>query len=240
MRLAHPPIVEMVVDIDCDLPADLEIADLEQRAREHYSDQYPGFRRILRPLPRSADSHEQFNVREATHAFQFLDEGPQLVQLRRDGFSFNRFPPYTNLDEYLPEIRRTWQIFVDLVAPVTVRRISLRYINRILLPSSASIINLDEYLHLGSKLPDEMALKFNEYLAIDDVTGNEVKVRMVINEQERTNRPLPVILDIAGSHRHSTDPQVWENIEATILGLRRMANAAFQSSLTEQCLNLFR
>ncbi len=249
LSLARPPIVEMVVDIDCDLPADLEIADLEQRARECYSDQYPGFRRILRPLPRSGDSHEQLNIREATYAFQLLGEGPQLVQLRRDGFSFNRFKPYTNLDEYLPEIKRTWRIFVDLVSPVTVRRIGLRYINRIFLPSGEGIINLDEYLHLGSELPDEIALKFtsvlNEYSAVEDVTGNEVKVRMVIDEIEklpwlRENQPLPVILDIAGSYRQSSDPQVWENIEAAILALRRMANAIFWSSLTERCLNLFR
>jgi len=244
LRLAHSPIVEMVVDIDCDLPADLEIADLEQRARECYSDQYPGFRRILRPLPRSGDSREQLNIREATYAFQFLEEGPQLVQLRRDGFSFNRFPPYADLDEYLPEIKRTWSVFVDLVSPVTIRRIGLRYINRIFLPFGEDIVNLDEYLRLGPGLPHETALKFtsvlNEYSAIEDVTDHEVKVRMVIDEQERTDQPLPVILDIAGSHRRSADPQVWENIEATILALRGLANAIFRSSLTKQCLNLFR
>jgi uncharacterized protein (TIGR04255 family) len=248
VKLARSPIVEMVVDIDCDLSADIEIADLEQRARERYSDQYPGFRRILRPLPRLGDSHEQLNIREATYAFQFLEEGPQLVQLRRDGFSFNRFKPYTDLDEYLPEIKRTWQIFVDLVSPVTVRRLGLRYINRILLPWGEGIVNLDEYLRMDSRLPDETSLRFtsvlNEYSAIEDVTGNEVEVRMVVDEQGplsvRGDQSLPVIFDIAGSHRESTDPQVWENIEATILALGRMANAIFRSSLTEQCLNLFR
>ena len=38
------------------------------------------------------------------------------------------------LDEYLPEIERTWRFFVELASPVQVRRIRLRYINRILLP----------------------------------------------------------------------------------------------------------
>ncbi len=248
-RLTHPPIVEMVVDIDCDLPADIKFADLEGRARERYLDRYPGFRRRLRQPPRSGDSHQPLNIGEATAAFQLLGEEPQLVQLRRDGFSFNRFAPYTDLDEYLPEIERTWRIFVDLVSPVTIRRIGLRYINRILLPSGEGIVNLDEYLCLDSKLPEEIALKFtsvlNEYSAIEDVTGHEVKVRMVIDEREtlpwlRENQPLPVIFDIAGSHRESYDPQIWENIESTIFALRRMANAIFRSSLTERCLNLFR
>ncbi len=248
-RLTRPPIVEMVVDIDCDLPADVELADLQERAKEVYSDRYPGFRLRFQQTTRSGDAQQQLNIREATYAYQFLGEEPQLVQLRRDGFSFNRFAPYTDLDEYLSEIKRTWRIFVDLVSPVTIRRIGVRYINRILLPSGEGIVNLDEYLYLGSKLPDEIALKFtsilNEYSAIEDVTGHEVKVRMVIDEREvlpwlRENQPLPVIFDIAGSHRHSYDPLMWENIESTILALRRMANAIFWSSLTEQCLNLFR
>jgi uncharacterized protein (TIGR04255 family) len=239
MRLAHPPIVEMVVDIDCDLPADLDFADLEGRARERYSDHYPGFRRRLRQPPRSAESNEQLNIRLGTYAFQFLGEG-QLVQFRGDGFSFNRIAPYEDLDEYLSEIRRTWQIYVDLAAPVTIRRIGLRYINRILLPLGGSIINLDEYLHLGSNLPNDMVLRFNEYSAIEQATGNEFKVRIVIDELERLDQPLAVILDIAGSHRRSSDPQIWENIEAAFFALRRMANAVFRSSLTEQCLNLFR
>jgi uncharacterized protein (TIGR04255 family) len=249
LTLTHPPIVEMVVDIDCDLPADVDFAELEERAKERYSDRYPGFRKRLRQPPRSGETPQQLNVGDATYAFQFLGERSQLVQFRRDGFSFNSLAPYTDLDEYLPEIRRTWEIFVDLVSPVSIRRIGLRYINRLHLPLAEGIVSLNDYLCLGLTLPEEVALKLtsvlNEYSAIEDETGHEVKVRMVIDEQEtvprrREDPPLPVIFDIAGSHRQSSDPQAWENIEATILALRRMANSIFRSSLTERCLNLFR
>jgi uncharacterized protein (TIGR04255 family) len=251
--LARSPIIEAVVDIDCDLPADVEFADLEAQARERFADRYPGFRRIFRPASHlivSGGSPPQLDVRAATDAFQLLSEDePQLVQVRRGGFSFNRFPPYKGLDEYLPEIERTWKVFVDLVSPVTVRRVGLRYINRILLPPVDDIVHLNDYLYIESRLPDEVLLKFtsvlNEYSAVEEGTSNEVKVRIVINEHEnrpwlRDNQPLPVIFDIACSDRSSVDPQVWENIESTIISLRRMGNAIFRSSLTEQCLGLFR
>ena len=132
---------------------------------------------------------------------------------------------------------------------MAIRRIGLRYINRIFLPPVNDIVDLNDYLCLGLKLPEDLSLKFtsvlNEYSVIEDGTGNEAKVRMVIAEHEkllsvRQNQPLPIILDIAASHRGSADPQVWENIESTILALRRMGNAIFRSSLTERCLNLFR
>ncbi|HXA15707.1 MAG TPA: TIGR04255 family protein [Thermoanaerobaculia bacterium] len=251
VALARSPIVEAVVDIDCDLPPDIVFADLESRAKARFADQYPGFgRRLRQPSSEllAGSSRPKLNVREATDAFQFLGEH-QLVQVRRGGFSFNRLAPYLSLDEYLPEIKRTWQIFVELAEPVTIRRIGLRYINRIFLPAGEGIVDLSDYLYLGSKLPEEVSLKFtavlNEYSAIEDATGHEVKVRMVINEQEkeiwrREEQPLPVIFDIAGSHRGSADPQVWENIEATIRALGYTAYAIFWSSLTERCLNLFR
>jgi uncharacterized protein (TIGR04255 family) len=251
--LARSPIIEAVVDIDCDLPADVEFADLEAQARERFADRYPGFRRIFRPASHlivSGESPPQFDVRAATDAFQLLSEDePQLVQVRRSGFSFNRFRPYKDLDEYLPEIERTWKIFVDLLSPVSIRRIGLRFINQIDLPPVEEIGDLGEYLNLGSRPPEDLSLKFtsvlNEYSAVEDVSDNEVKVRFVIREQDvpppwRREMPVPVILDIAGSRRGSVDPLVWENLEPTIQSLRRMDNAIFRSSLTERCLNLFR
>jgi uncharacterized protein (TIGR04255 family) len=251
LSLARSPIIEAVVDIDCDLPADIEFADLEAQATERFSDRYPGFRRIFRPNSNQfvSGSPPQLDVRAATDAFQLFSETEQqLVQVRRGGYSFNRFRPYKVLDEYLPEIERTWKIFVDLLSPGAIRRIGLRFINQIDLPPAEGIGDLGEYLNLGSRPPEDLSLKFtsvlNEYSAVEDITGNEVKVRLAIREQDvpppwRREMPVPVILDIAGSQRGS-DAQAWENIEPTIQSLRRMDNAIFRSSLTELCLNLFR
>jgi uncharacterized protein (TIGR04255 family) len=253
VSLARSPIIEAVVDIDCDLPADVDLADMEAEVRERFSERYPGFRRIFRPNGHqlvSAGAPPQLDVRAATDAFQLLsDDEPQLVQVRRGGYSFNRFRPYKDLDDYLPEIERTWKIFVDLLSPVAIRRIGLRFINQIDLPPVEEIGDLADYLNLGSRPPEHLSLKFtsvlNEYSAVEDRTENEVKVRFVIREQDvpppwRREMPVPVILDIVGSQRGSVDRLVWENIQPTIQSLRRMDNAIFRSSLTERCLNLFR
>ena len=43
-RLDNPPIIEAVLDIDCDLPAGLNLAGLEADARKIFAEQYPKFR----------------------------------------------------------------------------------------------------------------------------------------------------------------------------------------------------
>ena len=40
-KLRNASIVEAVLDIDCDMPPDVELADLEEPARERFGDQYP-------------------------------------------------------------------------------------------------------------------------------------------------------------------------------------------------------
>lgn len=239
-QLAHPPIVEAVVDIDCDLPAGMVFTSLEEPARHHFHPEYPGFHRQLAPYQSLKTSTD---VRAATAAFQLLSEDqPQRVQVRRDGFSFNRLAPYSSLDDYLPEIERTWRLFVDLTSPVHVRRIGLRYINRILLPTLDGFVDLGQYLEKGPAVADpdvlELSSFLNQYSAIEPATGHQVNVTMtqgsIINER------LPVIFDIEAEHVGVADPQVWENIQTTILSLRRLKNHIFMKSLTERCLNLFR
>ena len=43
-QLRNPPIVEAVLDLDCDLPAGFNLAALEGSTRKHFADRYPKFR----------------------------------------------------------------------------------------------------------------------------------------------------------------------------------------------------
>ena len=176
-------------------------------------------------------------------ALQFFSEDErQLVQVRRQGFSFNRLTPYSSLDDYLPEIKRTWQLFVNLAAPVTITRIRLRYINRLGLPLTNGKVELDDFLKLGPRLPDEANLMFasffNQQIVTEPVTGNIVKVIMASQPPE--GETLPVILDIEAERPCAIEPTDWAQITERIGSLRSLKNLIFNKSLTETCLNLFR
>src|SRR5262245_14624718 len=110
-QLPRAPIVEEVIDIECDYPPGTPVAALEEAALEALKDRYPKFRRQFlqehefQTPPQGEPKH---SVRQSVHALQFgADDEKQLVQIRAIGFSFNRLAPYTSLDDYLPEIERT-------------------------------------------------------------------------------------------------------------------------------------
>lgn len=244
-KLANPPIIEAVVDIDCDLPPALDLGTLEAPAREALRDQYPKFRAQFlqeHAIEAPVGTPPKVSVRRGLQAFQFRhDDERQLVQLRTAGFSFNRLAPYTSLDDYLPEIERTWGAVVRLASPMQVRQIRLRYINRILLPLVEGHVELDDYLAIGPRLPEERSLTFVGFLdrhaLVETVTGNRVNIILASQPGEATR--LPVILDIEAVADTSIEPKDWPAILASIQSLRSLKNLVFRRTLTEQCLTLF-
>ena len=95
-KLPNAPIVEAVVDIDCDTPPGVELAALEEPARERFRDHYPKMRkRFAHEFEIEAKGEgSKVAARHAIQALQYLkDDENQLVQVRTQGFSFNRLAP---------------------------------------------------------------------------------------------------------------------------------------------------
>jgi uncharacterized protein (TIGR04255 family) len=245
LPLTHPPIIEAVVDIDCDLSPLVPFAEVEEKARVALKDRYPVAERRFEYEYEVHPAELKQETRMAVVAYQHLtSDRRQLVQVRRSGYSFNRLAPYTSLDDYVPEIERTWRLFVDLLRPIAIRRIGLRYINRIAIPlNDGEVADLREYvssyaaLHAESEL--ELATFLNQYSASEPTTGHDVSVTMT-GDIRGANAAMPLLFDIAANHELSGDPPVWDNIKATILSLRRLKNDIFWSSLSDKCLTLFR
>ena len=244
-QLLKAPIIEAVLDIDCDLPPAFDLDALEKPSRDLFRDKYPQLRKQLmqeHTIQTKLDEPPKMSVRHATQSFQFLQEdGKQLVQVRAQGYSFNRLAPYTSLDDYLPEIERTWHLFVSIAAPVQIRSVRLRFINRILLPMAGGSVNLEDYLKVGPRLPDEERLTFtgflNQHTAVEAGTGNQVVI--ILTTQPPENEMLPLILDITATNNGPAQVEDWAWLTSTIQALRALKNSVFRNTLTEQCLNLF-
>jgi len=245
IRLKNPPIVEAIFDVDCDLPPGFDLAALEGPSRGRFGDQYQKSRvQFIHEYDIEAHADAPLNAssRRVIQALQFLhNDDRQLVQVRTPGFSFNRLAPYSSLDDYLPEIERTWRIYVDLTSPVQIRAIRLRYINRILLPMTANTIDLDEFLKIGPRLPDGDNLKLTGFLiqqaAIEDDTKHNIN--LVLTDQAPTNEKLPVILDITVTSPAIIESADWPIMRRTIESLRSLKNRVFLNMLTSKCIELF-
>lgn len=245
LHFANPPIVEAVVDIECDFAADFNLKSIEESLKQAFLDSYPKARtQFLQEFSFAMKPGQTVDqsTRQALQAFQFLhDDSKQLVQARSTGYSFNRLAPYSSLDEYLPEVQRTWDLYRAVAKPIQIRAVQLRYINRILLPMPDGPLDLDDYFKSGPQLPEGSGLTFTGFLnqssAVERETG--YLVTTVLTAEQPQEGKLPVIFDNTVRATRSTQSSDWSGLEATLRALRDLKNRVFRNTLTDTCLNLF-
>jgi uncharacterized protein (TIGR04255 family) len=237
--------VEAVIDIDCDLPPNPNVDALDAAGKAAYGDHYPRAQR------RMFNAHQavmlpgqppQFTSSEGWQAHQYLtDDGKQLLQVRPNGFSFNRLALYSSLDGYLPEIERTWRLFVGLAHPLVCRSVRMRYINRIELPLADGRADLEKFLTSPPRLADEQRLQltgfFEQQTLVESATGHQAIV--VRTSQLPIADHLPMIFDITVMAPGDVEPSDWLAISGRITQLRNLKNLIFRNALTDRCLQLF-
>lgn len=239
-QLRNPPIVEAVVDIDCDLPAGFGLGEVAGLAAEAFGDTYPitATRHVeqytFTPTPGGPPSQ---SVRSDIQALQhFNKEKNQLVQVRADGYTFNRLQPYTSLDALLPEIERTWALYRDLASPIKVTALRLRYINRIDLPFDGGRVEIDDYFTIGPRTPAGEGMSLGPFLVqfmmIDNTTRCVANVRLAA--QDLHPEGISLILDIEAVKNEELAPDNWECIAERIACLREFKNRIFHGSITEK------
>src|SRR5262249_5565751 len=106
---------------------------------------------------------------------------------------------------------------------------------------TANTVDLDEFLKIGPRLPDQDNLKLTSFLiqqtAIESDT--EHKVNLVLTDQAPANEKLPVILDISVTSPTIIEPTDWSNMRRSIESLRSLKNRVFFNILTAKCVELF-
>lgn len=245
-NLSNPPIVEVVLDFDCDMPPGISMTALETPAKHAFTGQYPQVQpRYLQQMRFSSNEGvSNSSVQSSLQAWVFRQsDDKQLVQVRQSGFSFNRLAPYSNFDAYLPEIRRTWDIYRGFAAPLSVRALRLRYLNLINLPlEDSGGIELENYLTILPTLLESerfvLSGFLSQYTATDRQTGYQVAV--TITPQPRDGNNLPILFDNTAFATGQWDAEDWDNIESILRSLRALKNQIFFDTVKESCTNLFR
>ncbi len=242
-KLKNPPIIEAVLDIECDLPPNLKIETLKSAAQLELGKSYPKVQSVLEhQFQARLNESPELTIKGGVVGLQFRhSDEKQVVQFRAQGFSFNRLAPYTSLDAYLPQIKKAWTAYVKLASPVQIRIIRLRYINRILLPFVNGRIEMNEHFQNGPHVADEKGLTLigflNQYTAVDVNTGYQVNSVLTAQAPEDDN--LPVIFDNSAMALETMEPENWTAIRSKIIELRQLKNRIFRNTLTETCLNRY-
>lgn len=243
--LEHPPIIEAVVGFDCMMPPSYDLPSLQEAAQEKLKAKYPGFRAKHvheTEFIQTGENPPVLRNKTGLNALQFVSEDSlQLLQFHKGGFSFNRLKPYSSLDEYEAEIQEGWSVFTELAQPESIRKLSMRNINRLLLPLVNNNVKLSEYINTAPTTPDESGLSFKNFMhqhnAVELSTGNEASI--VLASEAPEGGMLPIILDITTFRPVTLGPDEGEKIEAVIESLRDLKDRVFYNSITYSCRQLF-
>lgn len=241
-HLPKAPITEALIDLKVKISPDFDI-NIFDSIDEKFLEKFP--------LKEKQEEYSaKFSVKETKPItktgtksikgfFYKSEDGKNIVQFRRDGFTFNRLKPYTEWREIRNNAKRLWEIYLKYANPVKVTRIGTRYINHIKIP--LPIKDFSSYLTAPPQVPEGMPQLFSGYLSrmrLKEPSENiDVNVTQAI--EEGTEKGIvTLILDIdAFSNRifDPDEPNIWKNFEI----LRNIKNQVFFSSLTPKTINMF-
>jgi uncharacterized protein (TIGR04255 family) len=243
-HLRKAPIVEAILDFRVRLPADFDVARFKA-VHPAFENAYP------RTEERKQVEHrfEHAPGREPSHSvtdrgihgyfFRSADNA-QIVQFRRDGFTFNRLKPYTSWEHVFPEAARFWKLYWETCQPIDVSRIAVRYINRLLLPDLQG--EFSHYLAAPPALPNGMppfVSGFVSRVVIHDPDSRITAAVVQALEPPLEGRYVPVILDIDVFQQDVSNLSP-DAILARFEQLREMKNRVFFGSITDTTLEMLK
>jgi uncharacterized protein (TIGR04255 family) len=243
-HLSKAPIVEAIIDFRVRLPADFEAARLKA-LHPTFENAYPKIeerKQVEHKFEHAPGKEPSHSVTDrGIHGYFFRSaDNTQIIQFRRDGFTFNRLKPYTSWEELFPEAARCWKLYWETCQPIDVSRIAVRYINRLLLPDLQG--EFSDYLAAPPALPNGMppfVSAFVSRVVINDPDSRITAAVVQALEPPLESRYIPVILDIDVFHEdvsNLTSDAILTRFEE----LREMKNRVFFGSITDKTLEMLK
>jgi uncharacterized protein (TIGR04255 family) len=232
-RLENAPIVEALVEFRVEPRTDLGIQDLKTLAFDGYPQRED---RV------DVTAEVQFQEGMISTAHNRRPSGFLAWNLERDrcvnaslrSFSFSRLRPYDSWEALRTEAEILWLEYCRVAKPVRVKRIGVRYINRLLVPRQEP---LGDYLRTLPCVSADLPQHFEGLLMRLVLVSTEHRAKATVMQAfEESSDPTvqPVIFDIDAYRETDLEPgnQAWEVAEI----LRQLKNEVFFFSLRERAL----
>lgn len=231
------PIIEALVDLRVEVGHDLQL----ERLREFNATLSTAYPKVqtqtewagqVRLEPESNSSTVTSTHRVRGFVFRSEDDR-EVVQVRRDGFTFSLLPPYTKWSDLRDKANRAWERYVELVQPSAITRVAHRCINRISLPHDR--LELDKWFKLHPATPPELGELTD--LLVRVALRHPVDHRIVALATLGSAPPHPDVkesaflfdIDIWNEGQRPVDATVWSLLD----DLHEYRNDVFFGSLTD-------
>ncbi|MCF6157900.1 MAG: TIGR04255 family protein [wastewater metagenome] len=236
------PIIEALLDIQVKLPEGTPVTQLEsfhEKIRKYFPEkqQRISTRSGITLMPEAATLPN-----EGVFDGYFLQspDKKKIIQVRLDGFTYNKLKPYKDWEEFRNEAQALWNLYFQITTPVRIMRIALRYINRVEIP--LPLKDIKEYLSTAPEIAPELPQIVNYFFMRLVIPNTDIQAVAVINqtlEGPTDDNKLPVIFDIdVFRDVDYTDnrAEIWTEFEK----LHIFKNDIFFHSITEKTKELLR
>lgn len=236
-HLENAPIREALIDIQVNPRPELDIAEI-RKFRESVKEDYPK-EQEQRVLHISLSLGQSLKTAQTDEPFGYRYEssdGKQVVQARRDGYTFSRLEKYETWEKLRREAVRLWNLYKEVAKPEAVKRVAVRYINSFKVKDT-----LEKYLQAPPTVPPHLSFSMQEFLTRtvvhDDTSDANAIITQGVKEIE-DDGSVPLILDIDVYKVVSLEPddeQIWSTIES----FHDVKNDIFFNSITKKAEEMF-
>ncbi len=173
------------------------------------------------------------------------EDARRLIQVRLDGFTFNRLKPDPN--ERWPgwpimreEAKSTWELYAQTLSLREITRLAIRYINQIVIPQPG--VELNDYFTTSPQIPPGLPFQhIGHFFTRTEIPIPDLKVTaIVIQAPAREKFPdsvaLTLDIDVFKNERFPANTSIlWENLDR----LRDLKNMIFEACLHQRAKELF-
>lgn len=235
------PLTKAVLDIRVELPSEIALQDLS-RVQIGEEERYPQREDNVIVVGKMSVGHQVgASTQQTQNGYRFVShDNRQIFQARLDGFTFSRLSPCENWESFRNEARRLWEAYRPIAKPKNIKRIALRYINRLDIP--LPIKDFKDYLRTIPEISPDMSQGLSGYFMQLQLPQPDLEAMLHLN-QTLIPPPSPnlvsVVLDFdlfCKDNVPSEDKDIWKKFEI----LRKRKNEVFEACITNKTRRLIR
>jgi uncharacterized protein (TIGR04255 family) len=242
----NPPIVEALCELSFD-PGQPWDGTLPGLVYNEIKDRFPKKRQqavfqfgiqIGGQNPSSVPPSPRPPTQETFSRLQFLSEDERtLIQIAPDVLTVNKLKPYSSWNELKPLISYALENYRKAANPKAIRKIGLRYINRIEIPLAE--VSIQDYLLASPKIPDPLPQRINVWVQRSEIPFDEgMLIIQTGSVREQGQSGVVFLLDL--DFVTVGEPFPIEAVEGKLEIAHKNVGDGFEACITDTARKLFK
>lgn len=240
---SNAPIIEAALDVRVRTSEDVDLTSLRINDAAYPEESREPFQLQVKIEwgDKPKDSSKQHLNTPLGYFLRSADQ-KQILQARRDGFTFNRLAPYDRWITFGSEAKRLWTLYKSKIPVEQVEAVSLSYMNEILVPYREKV---EDYLNAYIKLPEKLDVPLTAFsLGFQSVIEGDkgtLHIAQGIGPERREGYLtiglfIQTIKFLGVSSALISDDELWAILE----DLRTAKSKAFEACITDKVREMIR